>query len=94
MFLFNDSNQNYYEQMDSLDPPVQHEIMGKFVWITYEKQLNENEILYFAPRSVKIDGEIYLNDYSKYYIYTIDPNVFQFFRYRDVSTEDLELIFD
>jgi hypothetical protein len=87
------SNKNYYDEMVELDPPIQVAISGENVWFTHELSLNDNEILYFAPRSVKIDGQVYLNKYSKYYIYTIKPTIFQFNQYRLASSDDLKEIF-
>ena len=88
------SQQEYYEEMIPLAPPIEHQISGKSVWITHEKQLNENEILYYAPKSFKIDGNVYLNEETNYYIYTIDPDIFQWNQYRVATNEDLKEIFN
>lgn len=85
---------NYYEEMTPLIPPIEHQISGKSVWITHEKRLNDNEILYYAPKSLKIDDDIYFNDDSNYYIYTIKPSIFQYNQYRIASTEELKIIFN
>ena len=92
-FMISCSDQNYYDQMTLLDPPEQMIIDGENVWITYEKELNENEILYFAPRSLKTRDQVYLNNESNYYIYTIKPSIFQFHQFRIAKSDDLKEIF-
>lgn len=61
-----------YENMTALDPPIEMRVRLDFfyetLWVTHEYVMNEEEVLYYSPKSVRIDGNVYLNDNEEYFI--------------------------
>ena len=84
---------DYTIEMDELDPPIQVTISNKDVWLTHEYEMNDNQILYYAPKSLHKGDEVYLNEYSHYYIYTIKPSIFQLNQYKIATSDELKEIF-
>ena len=95
-FMISCSGQDYYEKMTALDPPEQHNVnfVSDPVWITHEMVLNDNEILYYAPRSMSHDNQFYMNEQEQYYIYTIESDIFWLTQYEIATEDDLKEIFD
>ena len=59
----------YYDQMTQLDEPIEIDIsLLDSAWVTYEFVMNDEEILYYAPRKVTFDDNVYLNDDAFYFI--------------------------
>jgi len=92
------SEPEYYEQMNQLDAPIEIEITTTIlfgtdrVWVTHEYALNENEVLYYSPKSIKINGNTYLNDQEQYFIWR-ETVGFLDSQYTQVTAETLREIF-
>ena len=66
-----------YEQMDPLETPIQMQVklktsiitfQTKDLWVTHQLQLNDEQCLFYAPKSAKVGGNYYLNDETTYFI--------------------------
>ena len=87
-----------WEQMNAIEAPFEMEpcfdwaciLGGEKVWVTRSYQLNETEWLYYAPKSVKIGNNIYLNDEEFYFIRAGTEG---HYTYEKADTEMLKEIF-
>ena len=84
---------DYTENMTPLDPPIQVAIGNNDVWFSFEYEMNDNQILYYAPKTLHIDDQVYLNKTTNYYIYTIKPSIFQLDQYNIATSDQLKEIF-
>jgi hypothetical protein len=65
-----------YEQMDPLEIPVQMQVKFKTaailfrtedLWVTHQLQLNDEQWLFYAPKSAKVGGNYYMNKEATYF---------------------------
>jgi hypothetical protein len=65
--------ENYHLEMTALEDPIRADVDSnlltiKYLWFTKEYVMNDEETLFYAPKSVRIEGKLYLNDEEAYYI--------------------------
>ncbi len=92
-----DSTKEYLSQMTEL---TEIEVIKEWIdftyniyYVTHKLVLNPEETLYYAPKKVQDDENIYLNEQELFFIITVDP-VFRTKTARKATDEELELIFD
>lgn len=88
-----------YESMTEFETPVQMGICFSGLcilgyekyWVSHEYVMNETQTLFYAPKSIRINGNVYLNEEECYFIRagtTVDG-----YTYERVDLETLKEIF-
>ena len=89
---------NYYEFMTELSEPTR--LNTRFsdanpnVWATHYFIINEQETLYYGPRRIEHDGNIYINAYEFYIVRKESDALFTPDTYTRINESTLRLIFE
>jgi hypothetical protein len=79
-----------YDSMTQLEPVQITANFGLFdsekLWVTHELRLNDNEMLLYAPKNVKIGDNYYINDSEVYFIRSGTEGDY---RYERIDVEDV-----
>lgn len=87
---------NYFLEMEELDEPLAVDVRigfpAKRMWVTHQLILNDDETLFFAPATVRHDGNVYVNERDQY----LKRGVGSFGNYNWIEVDDnyLKLIFE
>lgn len=87
------------DEMVPIETPIQVEVCfegfcifgGEEYWVSHEYVMNETQTLFYAPKSIRINGNVYLNEEECYFIRagtTVDG-----YTYERVDIETLKEIF-
>lgn len=93
-----DHTEDYLSQMTELEDikvVVMWEGVSKVTYyVSHQLQLNPEEILYYAPKKLQHGEEIYLNKKEIFFIFSVKPSLITTKIFREVTAQELKLIFE
>jgi len=89
---------DYIAQMVQLEEPFKADVdasltHSEYFWFTHEYVLNDEETLFYAPKTLRMGSNLYLNDEEAYYIRRIASSLFSEYEWELCDQAKLKEIF-